>query len=87
MQNAGILNGDLVICEPRQYAENGEIVAALIHGEEATVKRFFRRADHIEMQPENKNYQTKHYQFSELLVQGKVVGVIRDRIDEPGTGK
>ena len=52
-----------------------------------TVKRFFRRADHIEMQPENKNYQTKRYQFSELLVQGKVVGVIRDRIDEPGTGK
>lgn len=87
MQDAGILNGDLVICEPRQYAENGEIVAALIHGEEATVKRFFRKADHIEMQPENKDYQMKRYQFGELLVQGKVVGVIRDRMDETATGK
>lgn len=87
MQDAGILNGDLVICEPRQYAENGEIVAALIHGEEATVKRFFRRVDHLEMRPENKKFQVKRYQFSELLVQGKVVGVIRDRMDETATGK
>lgn len=87
MQDAGILNGDLVICEPRQYAENGEIVAALIHGEEATVKRFFRKTDHIEMHPENKDYQIKHYQFGELLVQGKVVGVVRDRMDESVSGK
>ena len=87
MQDAGIFNGDLVVCEPRQYAENGEIVAALIHGEEATVKRFFRKADHIEMQPENKDYQIKHYQFGELLVQGKVVGVIRDRMDESASWK
>ncbi len=41
MKNAGILNGDLAICEPRQYAQNGEIVVALINSEEATVKRFF----------------------------------------------
>jgi len=77
MQNAGILNGDLVICEPRQYAENGEIVAVLVHGEEATVKRFFLHPDHIEMRPENDNYPVMRYQFGELLVQGKVVGVIR----------
>jgi len=77
MQNAGILNGDLVICEPRQYAENGEIVAVLVHGEEATVKRFFLHPDHIEMRPENDNYPVMRYPFGELLVQGKVVGVIR----------
>jgi repressor LexA len=77
MKNAGILNGDLVICEPRQYAENGEIVAVLIHGEEATVKRFYLRSDHIEMRPENDDYPVMRYQFGELLVQGKVVGVIR----------
>ncbi len=41
MRDAGILHGDLVVCEPRQYAENGEVVAVLIKGEEATVKRFF----------------------------------------------
>ncbi len=41
MKDAGILSGDLAICEPRQYAQNGEIVVALINSEEATVKRFF----------------------------------------------
>ena len=56
MHNAGILDGDLVICEPRQYAENGEIVAVLIHGEEATVKRFFLHSNYVEMRPENDAY-------------------------------
>lgn len=77
MQNAGILNGDLVICEPRQYAQNGEIVAVLIHDEEATVKRFFLHDDCIEMRPENDAYPVMRYQFSELMVQGKVIGVLR----------
>ncbi len=80
MYNAGILDGDLVVCEPRQYAQDGEIVAVLIHGEEATVKRFFLYSDHVEMRPENDAYPVMRYQFSELLVQGKVVGVIRDSI-------
>ena len=79
MQDAGIFDGDLVVCEPRQYAENGEIVAVLIKGEEATVKRFFRYADHIELRPANDAYQIMCYPFGELLVQGKVVGVIRGR--------
>lgn len=87
MCNAGILDGDLVICEPRQYAENGEIVAVLIHGEEATVKRFFLHTDHIEMRPENKKYPLMRYQFGELLVQGKVVGLIRDRIVDTATAE
>lgn len=77
MQDCGILNGDLVICEPRQYAENGEIVAVLIQGEEATVKRFFLGEDHIELRPENKKFSATCYPFSDILVQGKVVGVIR----------
>lgn len=77
MQGAGIMDGDLVICEPRQYAENGEIVAVLINEEEATVKRFFLHSDHIEMRPENESYPIMRYRFSELLVQGKVVGLIR----------
>ena len=81
MQGAGIMDGDLVICEPRQYAEDGEIVAVLIHGEEATVKRFFLHGDHIEMRPENEAYPVMRYRFSELMVQGRVVGLIRDRLD------
>ena len=79
MKDAGILDGDLVVCEPRQYAENGEIVAVLIKGEEATVKRFFLYSDHIELRPENKDFAVTCYPFSEVLVQGKVVGVIRGK--------
>lgn len=77
MKDAGILDGDLVICEPRQYAENGEIVAVLIRGEEATVKRFFLGKDHIELRPENSHFEAVCYPFAEVLVQGKVQGVIR----------
>jgi repressor LexA len=85
MRGAGILNGDLVICEPRQYAADGEIVAVLIQGEEATVKRFYRHNDYIEMRPENDAYPIMRYSFGELLVQGKVVGVVRDRVADVET--
>jgi len=77
MVNAAILDGDLVICEPRQYAENGEIIVALVNQEEATVKRFFRRKEHIELRPENPAYKSMSYAFNETLVQGKVIGVNR----------
>ncbi len=77
MKDAAILHGDLVICTPRQYAENGEIVAALVHNEEATVKRFFRHDDHIELRPENPAFSPQRYSFDDVLIQGKVVGVQR----------
>jgi repressor LexA len=77
MQDAGILNGDLAICEPRQYAQNGEIVVALIDNEEATVKRFFLRKNHIELRPENADYPSLRYSFSDILIQGKVIGIQR----------
>ncbi|BBO93230.1 transcriptional repressor LexA [Desulfosarcina ovata] len=77
MRDVGILDGDLTICQPRQYAENGEIVVALVHNEEATVKRFFLHADHIELHPENPAYPVLRYGFDEVLIQGKVVGLQR----------
>jgi len=77
MKDAGILQDDLVICEPRQYAVNGEIVVALINYEEATVKRFFLYHDYIELQPDNSDYTPQKYKFSEILIQGKVMGVVR----------
>ncbi len=77
MRGAGILPNDLAICEPRQYARNGEIVVALVHGEEATVKRFFLHPDHIELRPENPDYAPMRYGFDQILVQGKVVGIQR----------
>ena len=80
MKDVGILSGDLAICEPRQYAQNGEIVVALINSEEATVKRFFLRKTHIELRPENADYPSLRYNFSEVLIQGKVIGIQRDKI-------
>jgi repressor LexA len=77
MRDAAILDGDLVICEPRQFAEDGEIIVALINQEEATVKRFFRRKRHIELRPENPVYKPVMYDFNEILIQGKVIGVQR----------
>ena len=77
MKDAGLLDGDIAVCEPRQYARNGEIVVVLIHGEEATVKRFFVHAEHIELRPENSRYAPMTYGFGDVLVQGKVVGVHR----------
>jgi repressor LexA len=77
MTGAGILDGDIAICEPRQYAHNGEIVVAIIRGEEATVKRFFIRSGRIILQPENPAYDPVPYGFGEVLVQGKVIGIQR----------
>jgi len=77
MKNVGILDGDLAICEPRQYAQNGEIVVVLINNEEATVKRFFLRKKYIELRPENTDYAPMRYGFGEVLVQGKVIGIQR----------
>jgi len=77
MKNAGILDQDLAICEPRQYAHNKEIVVALIHHEEATVKRFFLHPAGIELRPENPDFISRTYEFDEILIQGKVIGIVR----------
>ncbi len=77
MQDAGILHGDTAICEPRQFAENGEIVVALIDGDDATVKRFFYRGDHIELRPENRKYSPMRYGLGQVLIQGRVIGIQR----------
>ena len=77
MKDIGMLNGDLAVCEPRQYAQNSEIVVALINAEEATVKRFFLHDDHIELRPENAQYPSMRYRFGDVLIQGKVIGIQR----------
>jgi repressor LexA len=74
MKDAGILEGDYVIVRPSDDADNGEIVVALI-GDEATVKRIYREADHIRLQPENEAMEP--IRTSEARVLGKVVGVFR----------
>ena len=77
MKNAGILDHDLAICKPRQYALNNEIIVALIHNEEATIKRFFLHKNFIELRPENSEFKSQQYHFDEVMIQGKVIGIIR----------
>jgi repressor LexA len=75
MIEAAILDGDFVICEEATDANNGEIVVALINENFATLKRFFREADHIRLEPANSSMNpliTKN-----ATVRGKVIGVVR----------
>ncbi len=74
MQDAGILEGDVVAVRRQETASDGEIVVALV-GEEATVKRFFREADHVRLQPENASMEP--IREREIQVLGRVVGVCR----------
>lgn len=75
MKDAAILNNDIVIVRKCSYAENGEIVVALLGGCEATVKRFYKEENHYRLQPENPIYQP--IICDQLALLGKVVGVIR----------
>jgi len=74
MRNIGILDGDLVVVQSQDVAEDGDIVVALV-GEEATVKRFFQEADHVRLQPENDSMEP--IRAREVRILGKVVGLMR----------
>ncbi len=75
MVNAGILDGDIVICEQCPVAQNGDIIIALID-DEATCKRFFREDGHFRLQPENDKYEP--IIVDECAVLGKVKTLIRN---------
>jgi repressor LexA len=74
MKNAGILDGDFVVVRPQKTGRDGEIVVAMVE-EEATVKRFFREADHIRLEPENESMEP--IRSRDVQVIGRVVGVFR----------
>ena len=74
MKDAGIFDGDYVVVRRQESAADGEIVVALV-GEEATVKRFFKEADHVRLQPENAAMEP--IRTRELQVLGRVVGLCR----------
>lgn len=75
MINAGILNGDIVIVKRTGYAEDGEIVVALVDGEEATVKRFYKEDGPYRLQPENDTMDP--IIADEVDILGKVIGLKR----------
>lgn len=75
MINAAILDGDMVVIEQTPYAENGDIVCALVDNESATIKNFYKEDGHYRLQPENDTMDP--IIVDEVSILGKVVGVVR----------
>ncbi|WP_129125894.1 transcriptional repressor LexA [Geomonas oryzae] len=78
MIHAHIVEGDLALVRPQPNAHNKDIVVAMVGGE-ATLKRFYREADRIRLQPENPNYDPIIVREGdgEVSIVGKVVGIYR----------
>lgn len=77
MIDAGINDGDTVVLERCNTAENGTIVVALVEDTEVTLKRLRKRGDSIALEPANKSYETRIFGPDQVQVQGKLVGLIR----------
>lgn len=75
MINTAILDGDMVVIEQTPYAENGDIVCALVDNESATIKTFYKEDGHYRLQPENDTMDP--IIVDEVSILGKVVGVVR----------
>lgn len=72
----GIFDGDYVVIERRETANNGDTVVALLNGREATLKRFYKEIDHIRLEPANSNMKPIIAREN-LKLQGKLIGLIR----------
>jgi len=77
MIDAGILDGDTIIIERCDTAENGAIVVALVDNVEVTLKRLRRRGGSIALEPANKAYETRIFGPERVRVQGRLVGLLR----------
>jgi repressor LexA len=76
MMNVGIYDKDYVVVQKQSTARNGQIVAALVGGEEATVKTFLRDGSRVTLQPENEAYEPMVFE-SGVDILGVVVAVLR----------
>lgn len=77
MVEAGIIDGDTVIIQRCETAENGTIVVALVDQQEVTLKRLRRKGNSIALEPANPNYETRVFGSDRVNVQGRLVGLIR----------
>jgi repressor LexA len=77
MIDEGILDGDWVVIEHRQQARNGEIVVALVDGEEATLKRLEQKPDETVLHPANERLSPLRYRPEQVQIQGVLVGQMR----------
>ncbi len=77
MVEAGILDGDTVVIERADNADNGTIVVALVEGLEVTLKRLRKRHNSVALEPANADYETRIFGPDQVEVQGKLVGLVR----------
>ena len=77
MRDAGINDGDVVVIRETTTADTGDIVVALVDGQEATLKRLRRQGGTIALEAANPAYETKVYREDRVRVQGRLVGLIR----------
>lgn len=77
MVEAGILDGDTVVIERAENADNGAIVVALVEGSEVTLKRLRKRHNSVALEPANAAYETRIFGPDQVEVQGKLVGLVR----------
>ena len=77
MVEAGILDGDYALIRKANTARDGEIVVALVRGEEATLKYLRRDGQRIRLDPANQAYEPQYFEAHEVEVQGKLAGLLR----------
>ena len=77
MIEAGIHDGDTVIIRRTDTAENGDIVVALVEGEEATLKKLRKRGSAIALEAANPKYETRIFGPDQVDIHGRLVGLIR----------
>jgi repressor LexA len=77
MIDAGILDGDIVLIQQTQNAENGDIVVALIDREEATLKRLRKKGNSVALEAANAAYETRIFGPDRVEIQGRLVALIR----------
>lgn len=77
MIEAGILDGDTVVIERCDTANNGEIVVALVDDQEATLKRLRRKGNSVALEAANPAYETRIFGPDRVKVQGRLVGLMR----------
>ena len=77
MIDAGILDGDYALVRRTDTARDGEIVVALVRGEEATLKYLRRENGLVRLDPANAAYEAQIYRPDEVVVQGKLAGLLR----------
>jgi len=77
MIEAGILDGDTIVVQRCDSAENGAIIVALIDEQEATLKTLYKKGPDVALKPSNRDFETLTYPANRVRIQGRLVGLLR----------